>query len=122
MKYKARNPTEKAALDAETAKYRMKQQEYQAKQNDYAMKMQAQQSAMQPQQVQPMQAQPVQPMQSQPMEARPPLESYKMAKPKRKKKKETLGQIMNAFAEKNGGWNKGVLTKAEERRWKKNSG
>tara|TARA_B100000424_G_scaffold67697_1_gene50160 strand:+ start:9064 stop:9414 length:351 start_codon:yes stop_codon:yes gene_type:complete len=116
MKYKARNPTEKAALDAETARYRMKQQEYQAKQNDYAMKMQAQQNAMQPQQVQPMQT-------AQPMQSQPPMESYSMAKPKPKKKKqESIGQMMNSFAEKNGGWNKGVLTKAEERRWKKNYG
>jgi hypothetical protein len=109
------NPVEKAALDAEAAKYRMKKQEYQARQGDYAFKIQAQQQAAQPQQ--PQQPQPIQPTNPapQPMPDAQ-LATYERPKPK-KKRKLTLGQEMNAFGDRHGGWNKG-----NEKRWKRNSG
>lgn len=117
-KIKNGNPVEKAAMDAETAKYRMKKQEYQAKQGDYAIKIQAQQQAAQ--------SQPVQ----QPMYQQAPqspqehdLGEYTQPKPVRKaKKSQTLSSFGDDFGKKHGGWNKNVLTKAEERRWKKNYG
>tara|TARA_Y100000310_G_scaffold165767_1_gene165515 strand:- start:4326 stop:4709 length:384 start_codon:yes stop_codon:yes gene_type:complete len=112
------NPVEKAAVDAEAAKYRMKKQEYQAKQGDYAIKMQAQQQAMQPQPV----AQPVYQQTPQIPQERD-LGGYTQPKPRRKAKKpQKLSQWADDFGKKHGGWNKNVLTKAEERRWKKNYG
>lgn len=122
MKYNKTTQVEKAAVDAETARYKMKQQEYQAKQNDYQLKMQAQQQAMQPQQ--PVQPQPIQPINPapQPMPDSQ-LQNYAMPKPKRTKKKPlTLRQEMDKFGERHGGWTKGVTTKAEEKRWKRKYG
>ena len=115
MKYNKTNQVEKAAVDAETARYKMKQQEYQAKQNDYQLKMQAQQQAMQPQQ--PVQPQPIQPTNPapQPMPDAQ-LATYERPKPK-KKRKLTIGQEMKAFGERHGGW-----TKGNEKRWKRNYG
>ncbi len=116
------NPVEKAALDAEAAKYRMKKQEYQARQGDYAFKVQAQQQAMQPQEPrQPVQPQPIQPTNPapQPMPDSQ-LQNYAMPKPKRKKKKKlTIGQEMEKFGDKHGGWTKGITTKSDEKRWKR---
>jgi hypothetical protein len=115
------NPVEKAAMDAETAKYRMKKQEYQAKQGDYAIKVQAQQQAAQQPVHQPVQ-QPMYQQASQIPQERD-LGGYTQPKPVRKAKKpQTLSSFGDDFGKKHGGWNKNVLTKAEERRWKKNYG
>lgn len=110
------NPVEKAALDAEAAKYRMKKQEYQAKQGDYAFRIQAQQQAAQPEQ--PQRPQPIQHNIPSPQPISDgQLANYEMPKPTRKKKALTMTQEMNKFGERHGGWNKG-----NEKRWKRNSG